>query len=164
MIVVTQGLRSVGASRAPPIPPPPVWRLLGPFRTLGCRGLGCSPVSWRGPLRKRQTTTQIRSQRMMTPMTQHPFRSAMAAVSAGPIGAAAAARGGHVSSSEEEEDEEELGLRRDDADHERFAALYCEMLDFTHCVQNWAVLRPPLLRGQHSAAQTPGFQCSKSTK
>ena len=38
-----------------------------------------------------------------------------------------------MSSSEEEEDEEELGLRRDDADHERFAALYCEMLDFTHC-------------------------------
>jgi hypothetical protein len=29
-----------------------------------------------------------------------------------------------VSSSEEEEDEEELDLRRDDAEHERFAALY----------------------------------------
>ena len=38
---VSRGLRSVGAFRAPPLPPAPVWHLLGAFRTWGFAGLGC---------------------------------------------------------------------------------------------------------------------------
>ena len=38
---VSRGLRSVGAFRAPPLPPAPVWHLLGPFKTWGFAGLGC---------------------------------------------------------------------------------------------------------------------------
>ena len=66
----TRGSRSVGAFRAPPLPPAPVWHLLGPFKTWGFKGLGCSRPPWPQALRKRYLRVQIRSTRLRSQISE----------------------------------------------------------------------------------------------
>ena len=66
----TRGSRSVGAFRAPPLPPAPVWHLLGPFKTWGFEGLGCSRPPWPQALRKRYLRVQIRSTRLRSQISE----------------------------------------------------------------------------------------------
>ena len=72
----TQGSRSVGAFRAPPLPPAPVWHLLGPFKTLGFKGSGCGRPPWPQALRKRYLRVQIRSTRLRSQISESEIRGA----------------------------------------------------------------------------------------